>query len=73
MKKQLCDWQKAADIMGFDDWLYVVTAYDDDGTIYEYEYGSYEKAKAHFEDERQAVLRRYSCGRYEELSARGFR
>lgn len=53
--------------MGFDDYLYIVKAIDDDGTVSEYEYGSKEKACSHFSEEAHAVLYRYRPDNLEVL------
>ncbi len=45
--------------LGFDDYLYIVTAIDEDGIISEYEYGNKEKAYSHYSLEQHAILSRY--------------
>lgn len=53
--------------MGFDDYLYTVTAIDEDGTLSEYEYGNKEKAYSHYSSEQHAFLSRYKAGEKEVL------
>ncbi len=55
------------DIMGFDEYLYIVTAYDEDGTESEYEFGNLKHAQAAFNAEKNAKLQRYKGGEYELL------
>jgi hypothetical protein len=51
--------------MEFDNYLYIVTAYDNDGTEREYEYGNIDHAMEHYKAEKQAKLYRYKDGEKE--------
>ena len=52
--------------MGFDDYLYIITAIDEDGVLSEYEYGNKENAYFHYSLELHAILSRYKSD-YQEI------
>lgn len=51
--------------MGFDEYIYIVTAYDEDGTESRYEFGNLKHAQSVFNAERTARLERYKDGKAE--------
>ena len=53
--------------MGFDDYLYIVTAIDEDDTRSVYEYGNKEKAYSHYSLEKHAILSRHKADKQEIL------
>ena len=48
--------------MGFDDYIYIVTAIDEDGSEYEYEYGNLKHAMEHYRAGKKMKIERYKDG-----------
>ena len=51
--------------------LYIIVAYDDDGTVSEYEHGDVFHARQHFDLERHAELHGYKCGKTTLIDTKG--
>lgn len=47
------------DYMGFNDYIYIVTTIDEDGTESEYEYGNLKQALEHYRAEKRAKIEKY--------------